>query len=67
MGEEGIALLKTARAETAVDHLRSFAKNKALSFEARPGPESEAPWPNDTPEHRRLNRTVRIQVTPGAP
>ena len=54
-----------ARAEVAADHLRAFAKNSKLSFQVAAGAESEAPWPNDTPEHRRLNRTAVVKVVPG--
>ena len=54
-----------ARAEVAADHLRAFAKNSKLSFSTAAGAESEAPWPNDTVEHRRLNRTAVVKVVPG--
>ncbi len=54
-----------ARAEVATDHLKSFAKNSKLTFQTAAGAEADAPWPNDTPEHRRMNRTVVVRVTPG--
>ena len=53
-----------ARADVAADHLKAFAKNSKLSFSVAAGAESDAPWPNDTPEHRRLNRTAVVKVTP---
>lgn len=56
-----------ARAAVAADHLKSFAKNSKLTFQTAAGAEADAPWPNDTPEHRRMNRTVVVKVTPGKP
>ncbi len=52
------------RAEVAADHLKAFAKNGTLTFRTAVGAEADAPWPNDTPEHRRLNQTVVVKVTP---
>ena len=57
--------LAAARARTALEHLAQFARsNKNLSFEARTGDPSQAPYPNDSPQNRRLNRTVTVQVLP---
>lgn len=57
--------LAAARAKAAVEHLSQFARvNKGLAFEARTGSLAEAPYPNDTPQNRKLNRTVTIQVVP---
>lgn len=56
--------IAAARAAVATDHLRHFANNDLLSFEALAGPETEAPFPNDTPASRRLNRTVTIRLAP---
>jgi len=55
-----------ARAEVAAEHLRAFAKNGKLEFRTAAGAETDAPWPNDTPEHRRLNRTAVVRVEPAA-
>lgn len=52
------------RAEVAADHLKAFAKHGTLTFRTAVGAEADAPWPNDTPEHRRLNQTVVVKVTP---
>ena len=38
--------------------------NKKLSFETVTGAPQDAPFPNDTPQNRRLNRTVTVQVFP---
>jgi flagellar motor protein MotB len=54
-----------ARAVAAADHLKSFAKNKGLSFECVAGREAEAPYPNDSAANRKKNRTVTVLVTPG--
>jgi flagellar motor protein MotB len=55
--------LAAARAKVAVEHLSQFARaNKRLAFEARTGASAEAPYPNDTLQNRRLNRTVTVQV-----
>ena len=51
-----------ARAIVATDHLRAYAKNDALEFETLAGAETDAPYPNDTPANRRLNRTVTVKV-----
>ena len=57
--------IAAARAKVAVDHLTQFSKaGKGLAFEARTGESSQAPYPNDTPQNRRLNRTVTLQVIP---
>ena len=57
--------IAAARAKVATEHLAQFAKaNKGLVFEARTGEPSQAPFPNDTPQNRRLNRTATVQVIP---
>ena len=57
--------IAAARAKVAMAHLAQFARaNKGLSFEAQTGESSQAPYPNDTPQNRRLNRTVTVQVIP---
>ena len=57
--------IAAARAKVAVEHLSQFARaNKGLSFEAQTGESSRAPYPNDTPQNRRLNRTATVQVIP---
>jgi flagellar motor protein MotB len=57
--------IAAARAKVAVDHLAQFSRaGKGLAFEARTGETAQAPYPNDTPQNRRLNRTVTLQVIP---
>ena len=57
--------IAAARAKTAVDHLAQFAKaNAALIFEPQAGDPAQAPFPNDSPQNRRLNRTITVQVIP---
>ena len=57
--------LAKARAKVAGEHLMHFARaNKGLAFEMRGGAENEAPYPNDTPRNRRLNRTATVRVAP---
>ena len=57
--------IAAARAKVAVEHLTQFARaSKGLTFEARTGEPSQAPYPNDTPQNRRLNRTATVQVIP---
>ncbi|NCA81810.1 MAG: hypothetical protein EOM72_03580 [Opitutae bacterium] len=57
--------IAAARAKVAMAHLAQFARaNKGLAFEAQTGESSRAPYPNDTPQNRRLNRTVTVQVIP---
>ncbi|HPT16838.1 MAG TPA: hypothetical protein PK388_06115 [Kiritimatiellia bacterium] len=57
--------IAAARAKVAVEHLSQFARaNAALTFEAQAGESVQAPFPNDTPQNRRLNRTVTVQVVP---
>ncbi len=57
--------IAAARAKVAVEHLSAYARaNKGLAFEAQTGSPSQAPYPNDTPQNRRLNRTVTVQVIP---
>jgi flagellar motor protein MotB len=57
--------IAAARAKVAVEHLSQFARaGKGLAFEPQTGESSQAPYPNDTPQNRRLNRTVTVQVTP---
>ena len=57
--------IAAARAQVAKAHLEQFARaNKVLVFEARPGEPAQAPFPNDSPQNRRLNRTATVQVFP---
>ena len=57
--------IAAARAKVVVEHLSAYARaNKGLAFEARTGEPSGAPYPNDTPQNRRLNRTATVQVIP---
>jgi flagellar motor protein MotB len=57
--------IAAARAQAAKAHLEQFARaNKALVFESRAGETSQAPFPNDSPQNRRLNRTATVQVFP---
>jgi flagellar motor protein MotB len=57
--------LAAARTQRAIEHLLPLTRaNKGLSFEARTGEPSQAPYPNDSSQHRRLNRTVTVQVIP---
>lgn len=57
--------IAAARAKVAVEHLALFARaNKGLVFEAQTGIPSQAPYPNDSPQNRRLNRTATVQVIP---
>ena len=46
-------------------HLEQFARaTKVWVFEARTGEPPQAPFPNDSPQNRRLNRTATVQVFP---
>ncbi|MGD9613518.1 MAG: hypothetical protein AB7V22_11540, partial [Kiritimatiellia bacterium] len=57
--------IAAARAKVAGAHLEQFARaNKALRFEVRTGEPHQAPFPNDSPQNRRLNRTATVQVFP---
>ena len=57
--------LAAARARVAVEHLAQFSRaNKALVYDAVAGDPAQAPYPNDSPQNRRLNRTVTLQVVP---
>lgn len=57
--------IAAARAQVAKAHLEQFARaNKMLVFEARTGEPAQAPYPNDSPQNRRLNRTATVQVFP---
>ena len=57
--------IAAARAKAAVDHLALFAKaNAALVFDPQTGDPRQAPYPNDSPQNRRLNRTVTVQIIP---
>ncbi len=59
------AELAGLRAKVAVEHLGPFSRaNKGLTFEAKTGAPSEAPYPNDTAHNRRLNRTITVQILP---
>ncbi len=51
-----------ARGAVVAEHLKVFAKNSGLEFSSTGGEEREAPYPNDTPANRRLNRTATIFV-----
>ncbi|MDR0993659.1 MAG: hypothetical protein LBN38_03710 [Verrucomicrobiota bacterium] len=60
--------LAAARAAVAAEHLKNFARgNRLLTFEEKAGLPVQAPYPNDTPRNRRLNRTVTLQILPEAP
>ncbi len=55
--------LAAARAKAAREHLEHYARaNRNLAFEERAGAEKDAPYPNDSPRNRRLNRTATIRV-----
>lgn len=57
--------IAAARAKTAADHLSQFARaNPGLAFEVVTGDPAQAPYPNDTPQNRRLNRTATVQIIP---
>ncbi|HOE35894.1 MAG TPA: hypothetical protein PLD40_04855 [Kiritimatiellia bacterium] len=57
--------IAAARAKVAMEHLSAMTRaNKKLSFEPVTGAPQDAPFPNDTPQNRRLNRTVTVQVFP---
>ena len=57
--------IAAARAKVAAEHLAQFARaGKGLAFDSRAGDLSQAPFPNDTPQNRRLNRTATVQVIP---
>ena len=51
-----------ARGAVVAEHLKVFAKNSGLEFSSKGGDEQAAPYPNDTPANRRLNRTATIFV-----
>ena len=55
--------IAAARTKTAMEHLVAMTRaNKKLSFEPVTGAPQDAPFPNDTPANRRLNRTVTVHV-----
>ena len=57
--------IAAARAKVAAEHLAQFARaGKGLAFDSRAADLSQAPFPNDTPQNRRLNRTATVQVIP---
>lgn len=57
--------IAAARAKVATEHLAQFARaGKGLAFDSRAADLSQAPFPNDTPQNRRLNRTATVQVIP---
>lgn len=57
--------IAAARAKVAAEHLAQFARaGKGLAFDSRAADLSQAPFPNDTPKNRRLNRTATVQVIP---
>ena len=57
--------IAAARAKVAAEHLAQFARaGKGLAFDSRAADLSQAPFPNDTPQNRRLNRTATVQVFP---
>lgn len=55
--------IAAARAQAAIAQLAARA-GQGLAYEARTGEPAQAPFPNDTPQNRRLNRTVTVQVIP---
>ncbi|MBR6021809.1 MAG: hypothetical protein IK066_05255, partial [Kiritimatiellae bacterium] len=54
--------IAAARAAAAVEHLSAGAHNSGIVWDSAAGAEADAPWPNDTKEHRRLNRTAVVRV-----
>lgn len=55
--------IAAARAKVATEHLAQFARaGKGLIFESRAGDLTQAPFPNDSPRNRRLNRTATVDV-----
>lgn len=55
--------IAAARAQAAIAQLAART-GPGLAYEARTGEPAQAPFPNDTPQNRRLNRTVTVQVIP---
>ncbi|MBR3582065.1 MAG: hypothetical protein IKO01_01310, partial [Kiritimatiellae bacterium] len=59
--------LATARAAVAQEHLNVFCKRQSrFTFQVAPPSSSPAPYPNDTPAHRRLNRTITLRIVPSS-
>lgn len=57
--------IAAARAKVAAEHLAQFSRaGQGLTFEPRAADLSQAPYPNDSPQNRRLNRTATVQVIP---
>ena len=57
--------IAAARAKVAAEHLAQFSRaGKGLIFESRAADLSQAPYPNDSPQNRRMNRTATVQVIP---
>lgn len=59
--------IAAARADAAVEYLRIWSRHAGIAWDSAAGAEADAPNPNDTKEHRRLNRTVLIRIEPGNP
>ena len=60
--------LAALRAEAAREYLNHYARaNRALTYETRAGALSDAPYPNDSSQNRRLNRTVTVEIHPAKP
>jgi flagellar motor protein MotB len=57
------AALGMARAMAVVDHLRATTGLPASLFSVGAAGESQAPYPNDTPDNRRRNRTVVLRIS----
>ncbi len=59
--------LATARATVAQEHLTVFCKRQSrFTFQVAPPSSAPAPYPNDTPAHRRLNRTITLRILPSS-
>lgn len=59
--------LATARATVAQEHLNVFCKRQSrFTFQVAPPSAVPAPYPNDTPAHRRLNRTITLRIVPSS-
>lgn len=57
--------IAAARARNAREHLEVFVRPaRGLIFSESAGNPEQAPFPNDTPQNRRLNRTITLHITP---
>jgi flagellar motor protein MotB len=56
--------LAAARARQVREHLELKSRNSRLAFREEAAPPEAAPYPNDTPANRRLNRTVTLRIEP---